>query len=438
MCLFRYFIKICGNIPPLPCLQPESESLFHTGGTEENIMYKYYSYIKEMGPAWIISAVACGPATLASVAIAGATYGYSMLWVVVLSAVFGTTAQYLAARVGVLEGKGIITATEQHLGKVWAWILTIDALLATWLAAIVLMSALSGITSLVTGMDTPYWGVMYGILIGLFLVRKGYRTFETLCKMLVIFVVFCFMVTLFMADLSLPGIAQGLVPNLPGGMDAALMMAAIMGGAVHITIIGMHTYNTNARNWKPTDLPLARFDTISSMGLAFGTYSVAIFLVAAAVLNPNGITIKKATDAAFALQPLLGDNAMRIFMAGLWGATLSTLSPTFMAGAYFISDKMGWELNVRNKGFAAAVFAGCLVSMTGPFIKGSFFLLLPVMLALGLTGTPLIIAVILYLLNRADSPKKNSILLNCMGGLTFLVTTFLAARFLLTKIGLLS
>ena len=95
--------------------------------------------IKEMGPAWIISAVACGPATLASVAIAGATYGYSLLWVVLLSAVFGTTAQYLAAKVGILEGKGIVAATEQHLGKLWAWCLTIDALLATWLAAMVLV-----------------------------------------------------------------------------------------------------------------------------------------------------------------------------------------------------------------------------------------------------------------------------------------------------------
>ncbi len=397
----------------------------------------FSTYLKEMGPAWIISAVACGPATLASVSIAGATYGYRLLWVVILSAVFGTTAQYLAARVGILEGKGIIAATEQRLGKFWAWLLTVDALLATWLAAIVLMSALSGITSLISGIDSPYWGVMYGIVIGLFLVRKGYRKFETLCKILVIFVVLCFISTLFMADLSVAGIVKGVLPNLPGGIDAALMMAAIMGGAVHITIIGMHTYNTNARNWTPRDLPLARFDTISSMGLAFGIYSVAIFLVAAAVLNPNGITIKKATDAAFALQPLLGDNAMRIFMAGLWGATLSTLSPTFMAGAYFISDKMGWELNVRNKGFAAAVFAGCLVSMLGPFIKGSFFLLLPLMLALGLTGTPLIIAIILYLLNRSECRERNSFFLNCMGGLTFLVTTFLAVRFLLTKFGIL-
>ena len=86
-----------------------------------------------------------------------------------------------------------------------------------------------------------------------------------------------------MADSSPAAVVGGLVPTLPGGMDAALMMAAIMGGAVHITIIGMHTYNTNARGWKSEQMGLARFDTISSMGFAFGFYSVAIFLVAAAV-----------------------------------------------------------------------------------------------------------------------------------------------------------
>jgi manganese transport protein len=398
---------------------------------------KYWSYVSNLGPAWIIGAVACGPATLASVAIAGSTYGYKMLWVVILSAVFGTTAQFLAAKVGILEGTGIIAATEKHLGNTWAWILTIDALLATWIAAMVLMNALSGITSLVTGLDTPYWGVLYGILISLFLVRKGYRNFETLCKLLVAFVVACFVATLFMTDLSISGIFVGLRPNLPGGIDAALMMAAIMGGAVHITIIGMHTYNTNARNWKPKDLPLAWFDTLSSMGFAFGLYSVAIFLVSAAVLHPNEIAVNKATDAALALKPLLGDNAMKIFMIGLWAATLSTLSPTFMAGAYFLSDKMGWELDVKDKRFVGAIFTGCLLSMLGPFVKGSFFLLLPLMLALGLTGTPLIIGIILFLLNRPDVTFRNSVILNVMGGLTFLVAAFLGVRFIFTKLGIM-
>ena len=371
---------------------------------------QWWLYARSMGPAWIISAVACGPATLASVSTAGARYAYELMWVVVLSAVFGSTAQYLAAKIGVLEGRGIIATTEQRLGKLWAWILTIDALIATWLAALFLMNALSGVTSLITGLESPYWGVGYGLLIGALLVRGGYRWFETLCKLLVACVVLSFTIVLFIAELSYSEILKGLVPHFPGGMDSALMTAAIMGGAVHITIIGMHTYNTNARGWKAGDLPLARTDTVLSMGLAFGLYSIAIFLVSAAVLHPHQVVVKKATDAALALAPLLGKGAMIMFLLGLLGAAFSTLAPTFLAGAFFVSDKMHWQLDVKDKRFAAVIWVGCALSMLGPFVKGSFFLLLPLMLALGLTGTPLIIAIIMHLLRKSEivGDYKNS------------------------------
>lgn len=393
-------------------------------------------YIKAMGPAWIISAVACGPATLASVSTAGANYSYKLLWVVILSAVFGCTAQYLAAKIGILSGMGIIRTTEEHLGKSWSWILTIDALITTWLAAIVLMNALSGITSALTGIQTPYWGIFFGLLIGGLLVQGGYKWFELVCKLLVVAVVLCFITVLFIAELNFPEIVEGLIPNFPGGTQSALICAAIMGGAVHVTIIGMHTYNVNARQWNINNLPLARFDTIISMGLAFGLYSVAIFLVSAAVLHPNQVSVKNATDAALALEPLLGHGAMWIFLIGLFTAAFSTIAPTFLAGAFFLSDKLKWSLTVKDKRFAGVVWAGCLLSMCGPFIKGSFFLLLPMMLALGLLGTPVIIAVILYLLNRPDFKRvaPNGFVLNAMGILVFLITTFLAGRFVYVRL----
>lgn len=394
-------------------------------------------YIRRMGPAWIISAVACGPATLASVSTAGARYSYDLLWVVVLSAIFGTTAQYLGAKIGVLSGKGIIRTTEQHLGNTWAWILTIDAMAATWLAAMVLMNALSGITSVLTGVQTPFWGVLFGILIGGMLAWGGYKWFELVCKLLVGFVVLCFLTVLFIADLDAGQLFGGLVPSFPGGLESALIAAAIMGGAVHITIIGMHSYNVNARKWQVSDLGLARFDTLMSMGFAFGLYSVAIFLVSAAVLHPNGVGVKSATDAALSLEPLLGKSAMVIFLVGLFAAAFSTISPTFLAGAFFLSDKMNWQLNIEDQRFRYVIWAGCILSMFGPFIKGSFFLLLPLMLALGLVGTPVIIAIILLLLNRDffKSKAPNSLFLNILGLLTMLVTVFLAVRFLIVKLG---
>ncbi len=400
---------------------------------------RWLTYARRMGPAWIISAVACGPATLASVSLAGATYGYQLLWVVILSAVFGATAQYLAARIGVIEGRGIIATTEARLGRGWAWVLTVDAALATYLAAVFLMNALVGVTSLVTGLATPWWGVGYALLIGLGLCRGGYRWLEITCKLLVGLVVVCFVVTGLQADISWPGVVRGLLPGLPPDVNAALMMAAIMGGAVHITIIGMHTYNTNARGWGRAELGLARFDTVLSMGVAFGIYSLAIFLVAAAVLHPHQVAVKGATDAALSLGPLLGRAAMAVFLAGLWAATFSTILPTFLAGIYFISDLMHWPARREDARFRALAFAGVALSAVGPFIKGSFFLLLPVMLAVGLCGTPLIIAIILYLLNRREvaGRERNSLGLNILGGLALAITTFAAVRFLLAQAGLL-
>jgi len=401
------------------------------------LLANWISYARRMGPAWIVSAVACGPATLASVAIAGASFGYELLWVVILSAVFGTTAQYLAARVGVLEGRGIIAAASDRLGPVWGWVLAVDAVLATYLAAVVLMNALVGITGLVTGLSSPWWGLAYAVLLSLLLMRGGYPWLENLCKGLVVLVVACLVITALNADIDPKALARGLVPGLPGGAGPALMAAAIMGGAVHITIIGMHTYNTNARGWTRADLPLARFDTVVSMGLAFGLYSLAIFLVGAAVLHPAGVKVRLAGDVARALGPLLGKGALAVFLAGLWAATFSTIMPTYLAAAYFIFDKAGLKPQRTDNRFRAVLAGGVFLSALGPFIKGGFFLLLPVMLALGLCGTPLIIGVILYLLNqrRFYGPDTNSAWLNILGLITLGITTLLAGRFIWAKLG---
>ncbi len=402
-------------------------------------MGKYWAYFKKMGPSWVVSAVACGPATLATVSIAGATFGYALLWVVVLSAILATVAQYLAAKTGIIGQGGIIHLMDIHLGKFWGWVLTIDALLATWLAAVVLMKAMAGTTSLITGLSTPFWdrfwGFPYGFLFFFLLTLGGYKRFETFCKLLVAGVVLCFVFTLAIVKPDMSLIFGGFVPRIPG--ESAVMMAGIMGGAVHVTIIAMHTYTVNARRWTGADMGLARFDTILSMFFAFGLYSVAIFLAAAAVLHPEGVQVTSAFDVAKSLTPLVGDYGKVILLAGLWGAVVSTISPTYLAGAYLLSDKLHWQLDVKDRNFRMLLALGCGLSVFGPFLKGSFLVLLVLMLALGLCGTPLILVLIMILLNRERfaGERKNSFLLNILGGTAIVVTTFLAARFVLVKLG---
>jgi manganese transport protein len=397
-------------------------------------------FFRQMGPAWIVSAVACGPATMASVSIAGAHYGYQLLWVVLLSALLAFVVQYMAAKVGIIGGKGIIALVEESWGNVWAWILMIDALLATWLAAAVLMKALVGTTGLVTGVSTPWWSLAYAVLIFLLVGLGGYRWVERVCKALVAIVVCCFIVTVSMIKPDLSEMANGLIPTFIGGSGAALMIAGIMGGAVHITIIAMHTYNVNARNWGADDIGLAWTDTFLSMFIAFGIYSVTIFIAAAAVLHPQTIEVRTAFDLARPLKPVLGVYAHGVFLGGFWAAVFSTIMPTYLAAGYFIADKMKWEISVRDTRFKIVVFLGCLISLIGLLIKGSFLILLVVMLALGLCGTPPVVFILLFFLNQKSWAKehRNGWWLNLLGSAALLITTFLAVRFILTKTGIWS
>jgi len=392
---------------------------------------------RNFGPAWVISAVACGPATLASVSLSGSTFGYTFLWVVLLSAIFGATAQYLAAKAGVVFEEGIISLTTKRLGQTMGLLLTLDALAATWLAAVVLMKALVGITGYLTGISTPWWGMIYAGLFLLLLIRGGYPLFETLCKLLVIGVVLCFMATLLVVPIDWNAVWKGLVPSLHGGPQGAMMMAGIMGGAVHITIISMHTYTVRERGWRRSDLPIVRFDVLSSMLVAFGIYSIVIFLVAAATLHHAGIHVKGALGVAKSLKPILGSYASIFFFAGLLGATISTILPTFQAGAYFIGDYFHFPLKANDYRFRLAILGGILLSLIGPFLKGAFFPLLIIMLALGLCGTPFVLILLLILLSprHVPAPELRSKGLAALGIITTALSLFLAIRFILSLLG---
>lgn len=105
-------------------------------------------FFRQMGPAWVISAVACGPATMASVSIAGAHYGCQLLWVVVLSALLAFVVQFMAAKVGLIGGKGIIAIVEERWGNVWLLnLIGGAALLITTLLAVRFILAKTGVWS---------------------------------------------------------------------------------------------------------------------------------------------------------------------------------------------------------------------------------------------------------------------------------------------------
>ena len=383
------------------------------------------SYVRDMGPSWIAGAIAAGPATMASLVTAGALFDYDLLWVVVLSAVAGALAQYLAMRLGLLTERGIVGVTEAHLGSGWAWVLVADVVIAAGVAQLVIMNTVASVSATMTGLDARIWGVIWALVLALGLAGRGYDLLEGAAKLLVTAVVLAFVASLFVVPVD-PGVAVGgLVPTLPGG--SAVVAAGVLGGAVHITLITMHSYTMRARGWTSREYGLATFDVGASMLGAFGIYSVAIFLVSASVLaDPNLTTI----GAAEALGPLVGDRARVLFLLGLGGAAVSTLGGNTVVPPFLVADKLGWQTSIEDGRYRFLLAAFALISGTGAFIGGEVLGQLVLVLALGTVGTPFAIALVLYLLNSDAVPNRNSTLANLGGVALFFVSGTLATNFL--------
>ncbi|WP_136688723.1 NRAMP family divalent metal transporter [Halorhabdus amylolytica] len=381
-------------------------------------------YLREMGPSWVAGAIAAGPASMASLITAGASYDYALLWVVVLSAVAGALAQYLAMRLGLLTERGIVGVVEDHLGESWAWILVADAVIAAGVAQLVIMNTVASVSASITGLDARLWGVLWAFVLAAGLAGRGYRFVELVAKLLVTAVVVAFVASLFVVPIDPGAAAGGIVPSLPG--SGALVAAGILGGAVHITLITMHSYTMRAREWTAEDYDLATVDIGASMLVAFGIYSVAIFLVAASVLSDPGLS---TVGAAEALGPLVGPSAEWLFLLGLGGAAISTLGGNTIVPPFLLADKLGWGTTVEDDRYRALLAGFALLSAPGAFIGGDVLGQLVLVLALGTVGTPFAIAVVLYLLNSGAVPEANSTVAN-VGGLSLLaVAGTLAANF---------
>lgn len=389
-------------------------------------------FVGRLGPTWVVGAIAAGPATMASLLAAGAGYGYTLLWVVIASAVLGALGQYLAARLGLLSGLGLVEAVDRYLGRWWAWILVIDVVLAAGLAQLVIMRTVADVSATLAGgvLDDPrIWGVIWAIVLAVGLAGAGYRFVEIGAKLVVSGVVLAFVASLFVVPIDAGAAAAGLVPQLPTEVGGAMVAAAVLGGAVHMTLLTMQSYTMRAREWGPTDLPLARVDIGSSMIVAFGLYSLAIFVVAAGVFAAAPIPAGELSPlvAAEALGPLVGEHATLLFLLGLWGAAISTLGANTTVPPYVVADKLGWEQAITDRRYRLALVATALLSATGAFIEGALFPLLVLVLAFGLLGTPFVIVLILILLRMPAAVEEPTGTPLLAGGVVVLVVATVLA-----------
>jgi manganese transport protein len=288
-----------------------------------------------LGPAYLVSVGYMDPGNWATDLEGGARFGYSLIWVLLMSNMMAVLLQTLSARLGVVTGHDLAQACRAEYSRgvnVVLWVMAEIAIaacdLAEVLGTIIALKLLFGMPLLwgcvVTALDT---------FLLLALQRWGMRTMEAVILAMVATIGACFLIQIFMARPEPAAVLQGLRPGVLSG--AKLFVAiGILGATVMPHNLYLHSSLVQTRrigNDVASKAVACRYnliDTALALNAAFFV-NAAILVLSAAVFNRHGVTVTSIEQAHQLLPSFLGNAAPILFgVALLCAGQSSTLTGT--------------------------------------------------------------------------------------------------------------
>lgn len=297
---------------------------------------KIFSFL---GPAYLISVGYMDPGNWATDLAGGSKYGYSLIWVLLMSNLMALLLQGLSARLGIVRRRDLAQANREEYPRFVNFILYIlaeIAIAATDLAEVLGMAI--GI-QLLTGLPL-IWGVSITVLdtfLLLYLQRLGMRKTEAFIITLVAFIAVCFLIQIIMAKPDGLEIASGFIPSIPS-KEALFISIGIIGATVMPHNLYLHSSLVQTRKIERSDegirkaIKYNRIDTTVALNMAF-LVNAAILILAAAVFYKSGNKdVAEIKDAYHLLPSFLGDTAPVLFALALIAAGQSSTVTGTLAG----------------------------------------------------------------------------------------------------------
>ena len=404
------------------------------------------NYFKNIGPGALVAAAFIGPGTVTVCTLAGANFGYTLLWALLFATVATIIFQEMSGRLGTIAQKGLGEALRDSLQhSMWKW--PLFALIAMALyggnaayEAGNLSGAALGVSAILNEPnDTIFtWTiVLIALVAGLVLWRGSYKQVERLLMVLVLFMGVAFISTFIVSRPDLGAFFQGMfTPTLPD--DGLITVVALIGTTVVPYNLFLHASAAKARWQGEADLSAARTDSVVSIGLG-GLVAMFIVSTAAASLFSRGLEANSAADMAIQLEPLFGSFSKYLLGAGLLAAGLSSSLTAPLATAYAITEIVNPNAQMKEK-----IFRGVSLSV---LIVGVVFALSgakPINIIIGAQFAnglllPIIAAFLLYTMNNKALLGKhtNGWIANSLGLVVFLVSLGLGVRLVLKSLSVM-
>ena len=365
-------------------------------------------FLSVVGPGIITANVDNDAGGIYTYASAGAHFGYSLLWTMIPMAICLTMAQEIAARMGVVTGKGLSELIREEYGLRITFFM---------MAALVLcnlgdtIAEFAGVASSMQlfGVSKFLSVPLAALAVWALVVFGDYKRLEKIFVFLS-FLYIAYIVTAVLGnpDWKLAGKEILRVPSLEDLKDPSYLYLSV--GIIGATIAPWQQFYLQAsvveRGARESEMNYSQIDAV--VGSVFSVFVAGFIVIAcAATLHAHGITrINDAADAAQSLRPLGGRFAFALFALGLLNASLFAASILPLSTAYTVCEAMGFESGLNRRFTDAKVFYGLYTALIA---IGAALILLPgfpmvhiAVLSQVLNGLllPAVLVFILWLVNK--------------------------------------
>ncbi len=331
---------------------------------------KALRWLTRIGPGFVIAAVVLGPGSLTAATRLGAAYGYAMLWLTLLAGATMAGFVVLFMRWGITADRSFLS----HAAAAWGRPFAAVAGLAMFYVATAFQFGNN--IGVATGMDSllfapgqagpvPAWGWIVAFnaaaLLFLFAFKRIYSILEKTMTTLVAIMVVVFFANLYFARPSLVGVARGLLPSLPEGLNWVWAAGLV---ATTFSIVGaiFQTYLVRERRWTAADYRRGVGDSVA--GIAILTLVSMVILATSAAVFPRDVQVRSAADMAGQLERMFGDASRIIFSIGFVAAAFSSFMVNAMIGGTLLSDGFGFGDDLNSRAVKRCSAGSLLLGMT--------------------------------------------------------------------------
>lgn len=371
---------------------------------------RLFLFLSIIGPGIITSNVDNDAGGITTYSVAGAHFGYSMLWTIVLTTIILIVVQEMAARMGAITGQGLAEKIREKYGVRPTFYLVLALFItdmgntisefAGWAAAMEIFGV------------SKYISVPAGALLVWWLVVKGTYRFVEKVFLFACTVYLTYIISGILAKPEWSEVIRSTVtPSISFDYKFLIMLMGIIG----TTIAPWQQFYLQSafveKGIKKEHYKMAKIDVITG-GLMVNIVAFFIIVSCGATLFKTGIRIENARDAAIALTPLAGKFSSTLFAIGLANASLFSACILPIATAFYICEGLGWEAGV-NKTFKEAPHFYTIFTIL--IVTGAAAILIPkaplvpiMLISQVINGImlPFLLIYVLLLINRKDVMGK--------------------------------